>query len=128
MAATFADAVVVTTFTVVLRTGLIGALAATRGEARRAFGGDFFDFPGGVAFRAAGRLSFRVTGGFDRRAAFRTGTRALAAVLLPFMRALGKDKELMGEHALGRTERLITAVAFALIAVSVGALGVLAVA
>ncbi len=52
----------------------------------------------------------------------------LLLVLLPFMRALGKDKELMGEHALGRTERLITAVAFALIAVSVGALGVLAVA
>jgi NRAMP (natural resistance-associated macrophage protein)-like metal ion transporter len=51
----------------------------------------------------------------------------LLLVLLPFLRALGKDKALMGAHALGRTERIVTAVAFALIAVSVGALGVLAV-
>jgi len=51
----------------------------------------------------------------------------LLLVLLPFMRALGKDRELMGEHALGRAERLITGVAFALIAVSVGALAVLAI-
>jgi len=49
----------------------------------------------------------------------------LLLVLLPFMRALGKDRELMGEHALGRGERLITGVAFALIAASVGALAVL---
>jgi Mn2+/Fe2+ NRAMP family transporter len=50
----------------------------------------------------------------------------LLLVLLPFMRALGKDRELMGEHALGRAERLITGVAFALIAASVAALAVLA--
>lgn len=52
----------------------------------------------------------------------------LLLVLLPFMRALGKDRELMGEHALGRAERLITGVAFALIAASVGALAVLTIA
>jgi NRAMP (natural resistance-associated macrophage protein)-like metal ion transporter len=52
----------------------------------------------------------------------------LLLVLLPFMRALGKDRGLMGEHALGRAERLITGVAFALIAASVGALGVLTIA
>ncbi len=52
----------------------------------------------------------------------------LLLVLLPFMRALGKDRELMGEHALGRADRIVTAVAFALIAVSVGALAVLTIA
>jgi NRAMP (natural resistance-associated macrophage protein)-like metal ion transporter len=52
----------------------------------------------------------------------------LLLVLLPFMRALGKDRELMGEHALGRGDRIVTAVAFALIAASVGALAVLTIA
>ncbi len=49
----------------------------------------------------------------------------LLLVLLPFIRSLGKDRELMGENALGRTDRLITGVALALIVASVVALGVL---
>jgi NRAMP (natural resistance-associated macrophage protein)-like metal ion transporter len=52
----------------------------------------------------------------------------LLLVLLPFMRALGKDRALMGEYALGRAERLVTGVAFALIAASVAALAVLTIA
>jgi NRAMP (natural resistance-associated macrophage protein)-like metal ion transporter len=56
-------------------------------------------------------------------------TQALNAVLLlvmlPFMRALGRDRELMGDHALGRVELWVTGVAFAMIAASVLALGVL---
>ena len=52
----------------------------------------------------------------------------LLLVLLPFLRALGRDRSLMGEHALGRWGRLTTAVALAVVAVSVLALGVLAVA
>lgn len=59
-------------------------------------------------------------------------SQALNAVLLlailPFLRALGKDTELMGEHALGRRGRIATGVALALVVVSVVALGVLAVA
>ncbi len=51
----------------------------------------------------------------------------LLLVLLPFIRSLAKDRGLMGDHALGRTERLVTGVAFTLIAVSVLALGVLTV-
>ncbi len=58
-------------------------------------------------------------------------TQALNAVLLlvmlPFLRRLGKDRELMGEHALGRVGRIATGLALGLIAVSVVALGVLAV-
>jgi Mn2+/Fe2+ NRAMP family transporter len=58
-------------------------------------------------------------------------TQALNAVLLlvmlPFMRRLGRDRALMGEHALGRVGRLTTGVALAAIAVSVLALGVLTV-
>ena len=50
----------------------------------------------------------------------------LLLVLLPFMRSLGRDRELMGAHALGRTGRLATAIALAVIAASVLALGVLA--
>lgn len=50
----------------------------------------------------------------------------LLLVLLPFLRALGRDRELMGEHALGRWGRLITAVGLAVVVVSVLALGVLA--
>jgi Mn2+/Fe2+ NRAMP family transporter len=52
----------------------------------------------------------------------------LLLVLLPFMRSLGRDRELMGRHALGRAGRIATAVALAMIAVSVLALGVLAIA
>jgi hypothetical protein len=47
-------------------------------------------------------------------------------VLLPFMRRLGRDRELIGIHALGRWGRLTTGVALAAIA-CVLALGVLAV-
>ncbi len=58
-------------------------------------------------------------------------TQALNAVLLlvmlPFIRSLGKDRELMGEYALGRTGRWTTGVALGLIAASVVALGVLVV-
>lgn len=57
-------------------------------------------------------------------------TQALNAVLLlallPFMRRLGADPELMGEHALGPAGRLTTGVALAAIAVSVLALAALA--
>jgi Mn2+/Fe2+ NRAMP family transporter len=49
----------------------------------------------------------------------------LLLVLLPFMRSLGKDRELMGSHALGRGGRLATGIALAVIAVSVLALGAL---
>ncbi|HVT00473.1 MAG TPA: Nramp family divalent metal transporter [Solirubrobacterales bacterium] len=52
----------------------------------------------------------------------------LLLVLLPFLRRLGRDRELMGEHALGRAGRFATGLALALIAASVLALGVLAVA
>jgi Mn2+/Fe2+ NRAMP family transporter len=52
----------------------------------------------------------------------------LLLVLLPFMRSLGKDRALMGRHALGHLDRLATAVALAVIAVSVLALGVLSIA
>ncbi|MBK5219303.1 MAG: Nramp family divalent metal transporter [Thermoleophilia bacterium] len=59
-------------------------------------------------------------------------TQALNAVLLlvilPFLRALGKDTELMGEHALGRRGRLATGIALAMIVVSVLSLAVLTVA
>ena len=51
----------------------------------------------------------------------------LLLILLPFMRALGKNRALMGEHALGRAGRILTGIAFALIAVSVAALAVLAI-
>jgi NRAMP (natural resistance-associated macrophage protein)-like metal ion transporter len=49
----------------------------------------------------------------------------LLLVLLPFIRSLGKDRELMGAHALGRTGRWTTGIAFSLIAASVIALAVL---
>jgi Mn2+/Fe2+ NRAMP family transporter len=51
----------------------------------------------------------------------------LLLVLLPFIRSLGGDRELMGEHALGRAGRWSTGIAFGLIAASVVALAVLAV-
>jgi NRAMP (natural resistance-associated macrophage protein)-like metal ion transporter len=50
----------------------------------------------------------------------------LLLVLLPFIRSLAKDRELMGENALGRFDRASTAIALALVAVSVLALGALA--
>jgi NRAMP (natural resistance-associated macrophage protein)-like metal ion transporter len=58
-------------------------------------------------------------------------TQALNAVLLlvilPFIRSLAMNRELMGEHALGRRGRWVTGVTFALIALSVAALLVLSV-
>jgi Mn2+/Fe2+ NRAMP family transporter len=49
----------------------------------------------------------------------------LLLVLLPFMRSLGRDRELMGDHALGRAGRLATGIALAVIAISVLALALL---
>ena len=58
-------------------------------------------------------------------------SQALNAVLLlpllPFMRSLGQDRELMGDNALGRGDRIATGLALAVIAISVLALGVLSV-
>jgi NRAMP (natural resistance-associated macrophage protein)-like metal ion transporter len=51
----------------------------------------------------------------------------LLLVLLPFMRSLGRDRELMGHYALGRRGRLVTGIALAAVAVSVLTLAVLAV-
>jgi NRAMP (natural resistance-associated macrophage protein)-like metal ion transporter len=51
----------------------------------------------------------------------------LLLVLLPFMRSLAADRGLMGSHAMGRGDRLATGIALAVIAISVLALGVLAV-
>ncbi len=50
----------------------------------------------------------------------------LLLVLLPFMRRIAKDPAVMGENAMGRADSLLTGAALALVAVSVGALGVLA--
>jgi NRAMP (natural resistance-associated macrophage protein)-like metal ion transporter len=59
-------------------------------------------------------------------------TQALNAVLLlvilPVIRALAGDSELMGEHALGRRGRWVTGIALGGIAISVLGLGVLALA
>jgi NRAMP (natural resistance-associated macrophage protein)-like metal ion transporter len=52
----------------------------------------------------------------------------LLLVLLPFIRSLAGDRELMGANALGRFDRASTAIALVLVAVSVLALGVLAIA
>lgn len=49
----------------------------------------------------------------------------LLLVLLPFMRSLGANRELMGENALGRGDRITTGLALGVIALSVLALGVL---
>jgi Mn2+/Fe2+ NRAMP family transporter len=58
-------------------------------------------------------------------------SQALNAVLLlailPFLRALARDRELMGSHRLGRLDSLVTAGVIALVAVSVVALAVLSV-
>ena len=58
-------------------------------------------------------------------------SQALNAVLLlailPFLRALARDPELMGTHRLGRLDSILTAGVIALVAVSVVALGVLSV-
>ena len=51
----------------------------------------------------------------------------LLLVLLPFMRALGGDRELMGRHALGRGGRVATAAVLLAVALSVAALAVLTV-
>jgi Mn2+/Fe2+ NRAMP family transporter len=49
----------------------------------------------------------------------------LLLVILPFMRRLAADRDLMGDNALGIGGRIVTGVALALIAASVVALGVL---
>jgi Mn2+/Fe2+ NRAMP family transporter len=49
----------------------------------------------------------------------------LLLVLLPFMRQLAADRDVMADEALGRTGRIVTAVALGLIAASVIALGLL---
>ena len=49
----------------------------------------------------------------------------LLLVMLPFMRRLAADRDLMGDEALGTRGRVVTGVALALIAASVLALGVL---
>ena len=51
----------------------------------------------------------------------------LLLVFLPFVRSLAKDRELMGDNALGRFDRVTTALALGLVAASVLALGVLAI-
>jgi NRAMP (natural resistance-associated macrophage protein)-like metal ion transporter len=51
----------------------------------------------------------------------------LLLVLLPFMRSLGANRELMGESALGRGDRITTGLALGVIALSVLALAVLTV-
>jgi Mn2+/Fe2+ NRAMP family transporter len=51
----------------------------------------------------------------------------LLLVLLPFMRRLARDPEVMGAHVIGGTARWLTGIALALVAVSVGALAVLTV-
>jgi NRAMP (natural resistance-associated macrophage protein)-like metal ion transporter len=51
----------------------------------------------------------------------------LLLVILPFLRSLGRDRDLMGAHALSRGERIVTGVALAAIAISVLALVVLSV-
>ncbi|MGH2975309.1 MAG: Nramp family divalent metal transporter [Solirubrobacterales bacterium] len=51
----------------------------------------------------------------------------LLLVLLPFMRQLAKDRQVMGSHAIGRGGRLTTGLALALVAASVIALLVLTV-
>jgi NRAMP (natural resistance-associated macrophage protein)-like metal ion transporter len=51
----------------------------------------------------------------------------LLLVLLPFMRRLARDPEVMGAHVIGSADRWLTGIALALVAVSVGALAVLTV-
>jgi Mn2+/Fe2+ NRAMP family transporter len=58
-------------------------------------------------------------------------TQALNAILLlailPFLRGLARDAELMGDHRLGRFDSGLTAAVIALVAASVVTLGVLSV-
>jgi NRAMP (natural resistance-associated macrophage protein)-like metal ion transporter len=49
----------------------------------------------------------------------------LLLVLLPFMRRIGNDRAVMGEHASGRIGRILTGGTLALVAVSVATLAVL---
>lgn len=51
----------------------------------------------------------------------------LLLVFLPFVRSLAKDRELMGDNALGRFDRVTTALALGVVAASVFALGLLTV-
>jgi Mn2+/Fe2+ NRAMP family transporter len=58
-------------------------------------------------------------------------TQALNAVLLlailPFLRALGRDPKVMGEYRMSRSTSAATALVIILVAISVGALGVLSI-
>lgn len=49
----------------------------------------------------------------------------LLLVLLPFMRRIANDRAVMGEHASGRSGRILTGAALALVAASVAGLAVL---
>jgi NRAMP (natural resistance-associated macrophage protein)-like metal ion transporter len=51
----------------------------------------------------------------------------LLLVLLPFMRRLGGDPDVMGAHAMGTGGRLVTGIVLGLVAISVAVLGVLSV-
>src|SRR4051812_47451861 len=51
----------------------------------------------------------------------------LLLAILPFLRGLARDPEVMGEHRLGRWDSLLTGAVIALVAVSVAALAVLSV-
>jgi hypothetical protein len=51
----------------------------------------------------------------------------LLLAILPFLRGLARDPDVMGEHRLGRYGSAITAAVIALVAVSVAALAVLSV-
>jgi Mn2+/Fe2+ NRAMP family transporter len=59
-------------------------------------------------------------------------SQALNAVLLlailPFLRALARDPQVMGEYRIGRATSTATAIVIAMVAVSVAALAVLTVA
>jgi Mn2+/Fe2+ NRAMP family transporter len=51
----------------------------------------------------------------------------LLLVLLPFMRRLARDPAVMGPHVIGAPGRVLTGLALALVALSVGTLAVLSV-
>jgi NRAMP (natural resistance-associated macrophage protein)-like metal ion transporter len=52
----------------------------------------------------------------------------LLLLILPFMRRLAQDTEVMGDHALGLPGKLTTGITLALVALSVAALGVMSIA
>ena len=52
----------------------------------------------------------------------------LLLAILPFLRALARDPQVMGDYRIGRGTSTATAVVIALVAVSVAALAVLTIA